>query len=108
MSEANAVEKARFESCREAMRMREPWKWYVYIVECKDGTYYTGLTWNIGQRWEQHLSGKGSRYTAEHGAKKLAYTEEHEDFEAARRREVQIKDWSQEKKRKLISGEWGM
>ena len=82
------------------------WKWYVYIIECLDGTYYTGLTWNVANRIEQHISGLGSKYTAKHGFKKLVYYEEYEDLEVARKRERQIKDWSQEKKRKLISGEW--
>lgn len=82
------------------------WKWYVYIIECEDGTYYTGLTWNPPQRFEQHLSKVGSKYTSKHKAKKLAYLEEHEDLEVARRREKQIKDWSQKKKLKLINGEW--
>lgn len=86
--------------------MRENWKWYVYILECKDGTYYTGLTWKPELRYDQHISGLGGRYTAEHGVKKLVYVEEHEDLEVARRRERQIKDWSQKKKRKLIDGVW--
>ena len=82
------------------------WKWYVYIIECEDNTYYTGLTWNPDLRWSQHLSGLGSKYTAKHKPKKLAYLEEHDDLEVARAREKQIKDWSQAKKKKLISGEW--
>jgi len=36
------------------------WHWYVYIIECKDGLYYTGLTWNLSNRIEQHKNGKGS------------------------------------------------
>lgn len=86
--------------------MSENWKWYVYILECKDGTYYTGLTWKPELRYDQHISGLGGRYTAEHGVKRLVYVEEHEDLEVARRRERQIKDWSQKKKRKLIDGIW--
>lgn len=82
------------------------WKWYVYIIECKDSTYYTGMTWKPELRYDQHLSGLGSRYTVQHGVKRIAYIEEHTDLESARLREKQIKDWSQEKKRKLISGEW--
>jgi putative endonuclease len=82
------------------------WKWYVYIIECKDGTYYTGMTWKIPTRMDQHESGFGSAYTAKHGFKKLVYHEEHASIEDARKRERQLKDWSQEKKRKLISGEW--
>ena len=82
------------------------WKWYVYIIECLDGTYYTGLTWNVSQRFDQHISTLGSKYTKEHGVKKLAYMEEHTNLEQARIREKQIKNWSKEKKLKLITGEW--
>ncbi len=78
------------------------WKWYVYILECKNNTYYTGMTWKPELRLEQHLSGLGGKYTAKYGVKGLVYLEEHEDFELARRREVQIKDFSQKKKRVLI------
>ena len=86
--------------------MKKQWHWYVYIIECLDSTYYTGMTWNIANRLEQHISRLGSRYTSKHGAKKLVYCEEFNDLEMARKRERQIKDWNQEKKRKLISGEW--
>jgi len=83
------------------------WRWFVYIIECLDGTYYTGCTWNVTDRLEQHLSRLGSKSTAKHGVKRLAYYEEYDDLEIARIRERQIKDWSQEKKRKLIAGTWG-
>ncbi|MDD3773906.1 MAG: GIY-YIG nuclease family protein [Patescibacteria group bacterium] len=82
------------------------WHWYVYIIECNDNTYYTGLTWNIGNRLDQHLLQKGSKYTKKHGAKKLVYCEKFNDLEAARIREKQIKNWSQVKKQKLINGDW--
>lgn len=82
------------------------WKWYVYIIECLDNTYYTGLTWKPEIRNEQHLSGFGSKYTAKHGVKKLVYMEEHDNLETARIREKQVKDWSQKKKRNLILGKW--
>jgi len=82
------------------------WHWYVYIVECLDNSYYTGMTWNVAIRGEQHLSGLGSKYTAAHGFKRIAYAEEHNNLEVARMREKQIKDWSRKKKEKLINGEW--
>lgn len=82
------------------------WKWYVYIIECLDDTYYTGMTWCIANRMDQHISRLGSKYTAIHGFKKLVYFEEHTDINDARRRERQIKDWNQGKKEKLIKGEW--
>jgi len=72
-----------------------------------DSTFYTDLTWNPSIRHEQHLTKFGSKYTAKHGVKRMAYIEEHEDLEVARRRERQIKDWSQEKKKNLIKGKWG-
>lgn len=79
------------------------WKWYVYILELKNGIYYTGMTWNPATRLEQHLSGFGGKYTAKYGVNKLVYLEEHEDFEIARQREIQIKDFSRKKKRILIN-----
>lgn len=82
------------------------WKWYVYIIECLDNTYYTGLTWKPEIRYEQHVSKFGSKYTSKHGVKKLVYLEEHTNLEGARLREKQIKDWNQKKKQKLIKGEW--
>ena len=78
------------------------WKWYVYIIECLDGTYYTGITWKPELRFDQHLSGLGGKYTARHGVKALVYYEEHTDFEAARNRELQIKSWRQEKKKRIL------
>lgn len=86
--------------------MKKYWKWYVYILECLDGTFYTGLTWKPELRLDQHLSGLGGKYTARHGVKKLVYVEEHTDLSVARSREGQIKDWNRSKKRKLIIGEW--
>ena len=82
------------------------WHWFVYIIECKDDTFYTGMTWNIANRIEQQVSQLGSKYTSQHGFKKLAYFEEFDDIENARNREMQIKNWNQNKKRKLISSEW--
>jgi putative endonuclease len=80
--------------------MKAKWKWYVDIIECLNGRYYTGMTWNIPSRMEQHSSQLGSKYTKKHGYKRLAYYEEFEDLDGAQMREVQIKNWSQEKKKK--------
>lgn len=82
------------------------WKWYVYIIECMDNSYYTGMTWQIDTRWIQHLSGLGSKYTSKHPPKRLAYHEEYDSLEEARLRERQIKGWSRNKKERLIKGEW--
>ena len=87
--------------------MSASWKWYVYILECLDGSFYTGRTWDPNIRYEQHLSGFGGKYTKKHPVKRLAYLEEHEDFEVAKTREKQIQGWTREKKLKLINGKWG-
>lgn len=84
------------------------WKWYVYILELKNGLYYTGMTWKPEARFDQHLSGLGSKYTSRYGVKKLVYVEEHEELELARQREIQIKDFSQKKKRVLIDSFGGV
>lgn len=82
------------------------WKWYVYILQCQDDSYYTGCTWNASNRLEQHLSKLGGEYTKNHGVKKLVYQEEFDDLDQARKRELQIKDWNRSKKEMLINGEW--
>ena len=77
------------------------WKWFVYIIECKDGFYYTGTTDNIEKRLEQHKTGKGSKFTSKHGFKKLRYVEEFTDITEAREREYRLKDFSRKKKEAL-------
>jgi len=77
---------------------------YVYIVECADGTLYTGWTVNVEQRVKVHNAGRGARYTRMHGPVKLVYFEELPDRVAAQKRELEIKRWPRDKKLKLIIG----
>ena len=77
------------------------WKWYVYIIECKDGLYYTGITRNLDLRLEQHVSGRGSKFTNKHGFRKLCYFEVFTDLSEAREREHQLKDFTRKKKEAL-------
>jgi predicted GIY-YIG superfamily endonuclease len=79
------------------------WKWFVYIVECLDGFYYTGMTWNINIRMDQHLKGLGSKFTKNHGFKALRYVEEFDDLLQAKERERQLKDFSRKKKQLLFN-----
>jgi predicted GIY-YIG superfamily endonuclease len=81
------------------------WHWYVYILECQDELYYTGMTWNIDIRLEQHALGLGSKFTSKHGFKEIRYVEEFNDITAAREREVQLKDFSRKKKEVLWMNE---
>jgi len=77
------------------------WKWFVYIIECHDGMYYTGMTYDIDRRMEQHAIGKGSYFTHVHGFKRLCHVEEFSNILEAREREHQLKDFSRKKKEAL-------
>lgn len=73
-------------------------KWFVYILLCSDGSFYTGISDNPHQRFLDHKNGKGGRYTRSHKPIKLLYTEQYESKSAALKRESQIKGWSRQKK----------
>jgi len=76
--------------------------WYVYIVRCRDGTLYTGITTNLVRRIKDHNREKGSKHTAFRRPVKLVYSEPHPNRSAALKREVQIKGWPRRKKDILI------
>ena len=76
---------------------------YVYIVECADGSYYTGWTTDLRRRLAAHNAGRGSRYTRIRRPVKLVYSEEHPDRTSAQRRELAIKRWPRHRKRALIA-----
>ena len=65
------------------------------------GFYYTGITYDIPKRMEQHITGKGSKFTLKHGFKRLCYVEEFTNLIQARERERQLKDFSRKKKEAL-------
>jgi putative endonuclease len=75
---------------------------YMYIVECCDGTYYTGSTIDLERRIEQHNAGEGANYTAKRLPVKLVYFEEFEHVALAFYREKQVQGWSKAKKEALI------
>ena len=76
--------------------------WFVYILACSDGTYYTGATNNIQKRLKTHNGGKGAAYTRGRLPVKLIYFEEMKGKSAALKREYQIKKLNREEKTKLI------
>ena len=75
---------------------------YTYIVECVDGTLYTGWTNNIEKRLEAHNAGRGAKYTKTRRPVELVYMELFETKEEAMSREYAIKHLSREEKKKLI------
>jgi len=76
---------------------------FCYILECADGTYYTGWTTDPQRRLRQHNRGSGgARYTRSRRPVRMVYVEEQPDRGSAMRREVRIKRMRREKKEKLI------
>ncbi|MDL1911689.1 GIY-YIG nuclease family protein [Chloroflexi bacterium CFX6] len=76
-------------------------KCYCYIVECADGTYYTGWAIDPAKRVEVHNKGRGARYTRTRLPVKLVYVEEQPDRKTAMKREMAIKRLGREGKMKL-------
>ena len=80
--------------------------WYVYILKCKDGSLYTGITNDLERRFLEHKNSKGGHYTSSHKVLERIYSEQHDTRSIALKRERQIKGWKKEKKLDLINL-WG-
>jgi putative endonuclease len=77
-------------------------RFFIYIVRCSDGTFYTGYAKNVPRRVKQHNSGIASKYTCSRRPVKLVYAEEHPDTSSALKREYAIKQLTKEQKTVLI------
>ena len=78
----------------------------VYILQCADGTLYTGWTTDLERRLQAHNSGRGAKYTRGRRPVRLAYREEQSDRSAAQKREAAIRRLSRADKLRLIEGRW--
>lgn len=76
--------------------------YFVYIIECKDKSLYTGITNDLDRRFNQHKNGTGGHYTSSKKVVRIIYTEEHPDRSSALKREAQIKGWRRDKKLELV------
>lgn len=77
---------------------------YCYMVECADGSFYTGWSTDPVRRARQHNRGVGARYTRLHRPVRLVYVEEQPDVSSALKRERALKAFSHEKKKSLAAG----
>jgi putative endonuclease len=87
---------------RVSLRQPAPNKFFCYILECADGTFYTGWTIDPERRARQHNSGTGARYTRSRRPVRLVYVEELPDRVTAMKRERAIKSLSRVRKMKLV------
>jgi predicted GIY-YIG superfamily endonuclease len=79
---------------------------WVYILLCSDGSYYTGHTDDLEKRLAMHSSGEVKGYTAKRLPVKLVFSEELSSRVDALIAERRIKGWSRKKKEALIKGDW--
>ena len=76
--------------------------WYLYILRCRDGSLYTGITTDVEKRFEAHQAGRGAKYTRGRGPLELVYRETCGDHSAALKRELEMKKLPRERKLRLI------
>lgn len=76
--------------------------WKLYMLRCRDGSLYTGITTDVEKRLEVHRSGKGAKYTRGRGPLELVYREECGSHSDALKRELEIKTLTKPEKEALI------
>lgn len=81
-------------------------KGYMYILECNDGSYYTGSTKNLERRLTQHQNGEGANHTKKRLPVKLLYYEGFTRIDWAFYREKQVQKWTRSKKEALMRGDF--
>jgi predicted GIY-YIG superfamily endonuclease len=79
---------------------------HVYIVRCRDASYYVGQTDNLEERIADHNGGQFSAYTRKRRPVHLVFSDEFQTREEAIARERQLQGWSRAKKEALIAGNW--
>ena len=77
-------------------------KWFLYILKCSDGSFYTGITKDMERRLKMHNDGKASKYTRTRGPVELVYRENCKTHARALARECEIKTFSRIQKQELI------
>ena len=78
--------------------------WYLYMLRCRDGSLYTGITTDVEKRLAAHRSGKGAKYTRGRQPLELVYRESCENHSQALKREWEVKQLTRQEKEALIAG----
>lgn len=79
--------------------------YYTYMIRCKDSSIYTGMTNNIGNRLNKHISGKGAKYTRSHQPEKIEAAWRSKDKSLACKLEYYLKQLNKQQKENIIKGE---
>ena len=80
------------------------WAWVVYVLVCRDGTLYTGITNDLPRRLRVHAAGQGGAYTRARRPVRLVFVEGQAGRGAALRREAAVKRLSRAAKLALVEG----
>ena len=83
--------------------MPSPASWFVYLIECADGSIYTGIARDVAARYAAHASGKGARYTRSHPPARLLATQAFPDRSSALKAEYRVKQLTAADKRLLAA-----
>ncbi len=75
---------------------------YVYVLECVDGSFYTGYTTDVQRRLAEHNDGEGAKYTRGRTPVELVYKESYGNRSSAMSREAEIKGFSRSRKERLV------
>jgi len=78
--------------------------WYLYLIECADGSVYTGITTDVAARFDEHAAGKGARYTRSHKPRAVLASFPLADRSSASRAEYWVKRLTPSQKRELAAG----
>ncbi len=84
------------------MKIKRSGRFYTYIVQCADGTYYTGYTPDLVKRIELHNNGKGAKYTKGRLPVKLVWSKEYRYFRKAFKKEATLKKLTRKEKQELV------
>ena len=76
--------------------------WFLYIAQCSDDTFYTGISNDLKKRLKEHNSGKGSKYTRARLPVAFVYTEEFDNRSQASKREAEVKRLNRTQKEQLV------
>jgi len=100
-------ERCGFTDPRDLPVERDPiaMSWFVYLLECRNGSIYTGIARDVDARFQAHLAGKGAKYTRAHPPLQVLAQFGYVDRSAASRAEAAIKRLNARAKRQLASGE---
>ncbi len=77
--------------------------WFLYLIECRDGSIYTGITVDVAARYAAHAAGRGARYTRSHPPLRLLAIVEYPDRSSAAKAEYQMKCLTAVEKREFVS-----